>query len=88
MSRQYPRLSIPRCPEPPQQFPAGTLVMLKSCPGPTGIVQKMRRGMVHVLWSDLHFTGHHKASALIFAPTQECPAEGPHLTQDESQAAG
>jgi hypothetical protein len=77
-------LPILRKPEPPlpSPFAVGTRVMLRCCAGAhPGVVTGLRRGKIIVDWPDLHFTGRHKATALI-AADQECPATAQQPGQD------
>ncbi len=64
----YTKLPIPRIAQPQAEpFSTGSLVALKNCPGPTGIVLGVKRGRIAVRWDDVDYVGRHKASSLVLA---------------------
>jgi len=54
-------------PPQPELFPPGSLVALRNCPGPSGVVRGVRWGKVLVKWTDLNVVGRHNPRALVLA---------------------
>lgn len=75
-------------PPKPDAFPIGSMVYLKSFPGPRGIVQRTHRGVVYVRWSDLNFTGRHRPDALILASLPDEDTEPDEEANEEENDDG
>jgi hypothetical protein len=54
-------------PPKPALFPVGSMVCLRNCPGPHGIVRGMKRNRVIVFWPDLECIGNHFPGSLVLA---------------------